>query len=69
MSTHDHDRDRDDGGHEPGSGHAGDSHGVSADADRRWLTIALALIATFMAAEVVIGVLANSLALISDAVT
>jgi cobalt-zinc-cadmium efflux system protein len=48
-------------------GHAGHAHGVSADADRRWLTIALALITGFMAVEVVIGVLASSLALISDA--
>ncbi|MFI1563194.1 cation diffusion facilitator family transporter [Streptomyces sp. NPDC020490] len=50
-----------------GGGHAGHSHGVSADADRRWLTIALSLITVFMAVEVVIGVLASSLALISDA--
>jgi cobalt-zinc-cadmium efflux system protein len=40
---------------------------VSADADRRWLSIALALIAGFMAIEVVIGILAGSLALLSDA--
>ncbi|MFI5763569.1 cation diffusion facilitator family transporter [Streptomyces sp. NPDC051563] len=56
------------GGHEEsGHGHAGHSHGVAADADRRWLGIALGLIAGFMAVEVVIGVLAHSLALISDA--
>lgn len=36
-------------------------------ADRRWLTIALALIAGFMALEVVAGLLAGSLALLSDA--
>ncbi|MEU3791339.1 cation diffusion facilitator family transporter [Streptomyces fructofermentans] len=54
--------------HDHGSGgHAGHAHGVSGDADRRWLAIALTLIATFMAAEVVIGVYARSLALISDA--
>jgi cobalt-zinc-cadmium efflux system protein len=35
--------------------------------DRRWLAAALALIAAFMAVEVVIGLLAHSLALISDA--
>jgi cobalt-zinc-cadmium efflux system protein len=46
---------------------AGHSHGPSAGADRRWLTIALALIAGFMAVEVVAGVLAGSLALLSDA--
>ena len=43
------------------------SHGATADADRRKLTIALALILAFMAAEVVTGILANSLALLSDA--
>ncbi|KAA0099818.1 cation transporter [Mycolicibacterium sp. P1-18] len=48
-------------------GHGGHSHGVSADADRKWLTLALILIVGFMAAEVVVGVIAGSLALISDA--
>jgi cobalt-zinc-cadmium efflux system protein len=47
--------------------HAGHSHGASADADRSKLTIALVLILGFMAAEVVTGILANSLALLSDA--
>ncbi len=47
--------------------HAGHSHGASADADRGKLTIALGLILAFMAAEVVTGILANSLALLSDA--
>lgn len=42
-------------------------HGHSADADRGKLTVALALILAFMAAEVVTGILANSLALLSDA--
>ncbi|MFF7176780.1 cation diffusion facilitator family transporter [Streptomyces pseudovenezuelae] len=65
MSDHDH-------GHgsehdHSGGGHAGHSHGVSPDADRRWLAIALTLITAFMAVEVVIGVVAQSLALISDA--
>jgi cobalt-zinc-cadmium efflux system protein len=49
---------------EGGQGHG---HGVAARADRRWLTIGLALITAFMAVEVVIGVLARSLALLSDA--
>jgi cobalt-zinc-cadmium efflux system protein len=40
---------------------------VSADADRRRLAAALALIVGFMAAEVVAGLLAHSLALLSDA--
>jgi cobalt-zinc-cadmium efflux system protein len=47
--------------------HAGHSHGASADADRGKLRIALALILGFMVAEVVTGILANSLALLSDA--
>src|ERR1700677_1422952 len=47
-------------------GHA-HRHGVSADADRKWLAIALGLIVGFMAVEVVVGVFAHSLALISDA--
>lgn len=53
MSTHDHAHDH--------------AHGVSADADRHWLGIALGLIVSFMAVEVVIGVVAGSLALLSDA--
>jgi cobalt-zinc-cadmium efflux system protein len=43
------------------------SHGASADADRGKLRLALALIVGFMAAEVVAGIAANSLALLSDA--
>lgn len=50
-----------------GHDHAGHTHGASADADRGKLAIALALILAFMAAEVVTGILANSLALLSDA--
>jgi len=53
--------------HAHGDSHAGHSHAPSGDADRRWLSIALALIAGFMAVEVVAGVLAGSLALLSDA--
>ncbi|MFJ4847633.1 cation diffusion facilitator family transporter [Streptomyces sp. NPDC088733] len=63
MATHDHEHDD----HHGADGHAGHSHGVAADADRRWLAIALILIAGFMAVEVVTGVLAGSLALLSDA--
>ncbi|MEV8636761.1 cation diffusion facilitator family transporter [Streptosporangium sp. NPDC051023] len=51
-------------GHGHGHGHG---HAVSADADRRYLTAALALLVAFMAGEVVVGILARSLALISDA--
>ncbi|MET9296510.1 cation diffusion facilitator family transporter [Streptomyces sp. NPDC003077] len=43
------------------------SHAPSPDADRRWLRAALLLITAFMAVEVVIGFVARSLALISDA--
>ena len=57
------------GGHDHihGDSHVGHSHARSAHADRRWLSIALALIAGFMAVEVVAGLLAGSLALLSDA--
>ncbi|MEU8196759.1 cation diffusion facilitator family transporter [Microbispora amethystogenes] len=51
-------------GHAHGHGHG---HAVSAEADRRLLTGALVLILGFMAAEVVVGVVARSLALVSDA--
>jgi cobalt-zinc-cadmium efflux system protein len=54
-------------GHEREHEHDGHSHGVSADADRKWLTIALVLIGVFMAGEVVAGLIAHSLALLSDA--
>jgi cobalt-zinc-cadmium efflux system protein len=47
--------------------HAGHGHGASADADRGKLRVALALIVGFMVAEVVTGLVANSLALLSDA--
>src|SRR5271163_1947288 len=47
--------------------HAGHSHGASADADHRKLTVALGLIVAFMAVEVAAGVIAHSLALLSDA--
>ena len=47
--------------------HAGHSHDLSADADRRYLTIAVVLIVGFMAFETVVGIVAHSLALLSDA--
>ena len=59
---HAHDDDHD--GHRHGGGHV---HAPSAGADRRWLAVALALIAGFMVVEVVAGMLAGSLALLSDA--
>ncbi len=52
--------------HNHGNGHAhGHSHGGTHDARR--LGVALGLILAFMAVEVVVGVLAHSLALLSDA--
>jgi cobalt-zinc-cadmium efflux system protein len=45
----------------------GHTHRVSESADAKRLSAALALIAGFMAAEVVAGILAHSLALLSDA--
>jgi cobalt-zinc-cadmium efflux system protein len=48
-------------------GHEGHAHGVAPGADARWLAGALALIVAFMAGEVITGLLAHSLALISDA--
>jgi cobalt-zinc-cadmium efflux system protein len=61
AASHDHAH----AGHD--HGHGGHSHAPSAGADRRWLTVALALIAAFMGVEVVAGLLAGSLALLSDA--
>ncbi len=43
------------------------AHGPAPGADARWLSAALALILAFMAGEVVAGLAAHSLALISDA--
>ncbi|HTA06086.1 MAG TPA: cation diffusion facilitator family transporter [Solirubrobacteraceae bacterium] len=50
-----------------GHSHAGHSHAVRADADRGRLKLALCLIVAFMAAEIAAGVVAHSLALLSDA--
>jgi cobalt-zinc-cadmium efflux system protein len=46
---------------------AGHTHEVSSSADFRYLTMALLLIVGFMACEIVVGILAHSLALLSDA--
>ena len=45
----------------------GHSHGVTEASEPRWLWIALAINLGFMAVEVVVGLLANSVALLSDA--
>src|SRR6185503_20507121 len=61
MSEHHHDH----GAHgHDGGGH---THSITMDTDRRYLTIALALILGFMTFEVVAGIVAHSLALLSDA--
>lgn len=50
--------------HELGNGH---SHGLSTDADRRYLVIALCLLGAFMLGEVIVAFASGSLALLSDA--
>ncbi|GAB3964428.1 cation diffusion facilitator family transporter [Actinoallomurus acanthiterrae] len=65
MRAHDAHTDRP--GHAAGHGHEGHAHGVSENADSRWLSGALGVIVAYMAGEVAVGVLAHSLALISDA--
>lgn len=57
SKTHTHDHDH----------HHAHSHGVAPDADSRYLVIALLLLVGFMTVEVIVGILAQSLALISDA--
>lgn len=47
--------------------HVGHTHGVSSAADRSRLLVAPLLIVGFMVCEVVVGLLAHSLALLSDA--
>ncbi|BBY35314.1 cation transporter [Mycolicibacter minnesotensis] len=53
---------------EVAAGASGHAHAhTSPDSDRRWLTGALAVIVVFMLGEITVGVLAGSLALLSDA--
>ena len=47
--------------------HGDHSHGVSPDADRRYLRASLGLIVTFMLAEVAVAFAVHSLALLADA--
>lgn len=47
--------------------HAHHDHGTTAGSDRRWLLIALAINVAFALAEVVVGLIADSVALLSDA--
>jgi cobalt-zinc-cadmium efflux system protein len=68
--AHDHHHDHHDHHHHHGHhhGHGHDhSHSLKADADTRYLTIAFLLIVGFMVFEVVAGIVAHSLALLSDA--
>jgi cobalt-zinc-cadmium efflux system protein len=54
--------------HHHGAGHAGHGHlPVTAGSDARRVAIALGLIVGLMVAEVLVGILAHSLALLSDA--
>ena len=62
---HDHDHDHD--GHTERDAHAGHSHGVTAGADQRYLSIALGLIIGFMVVEVAVAAVSGSLALLADA--
>jgi cobalt-zinc-cadmium efflux system protein len=48
-------------------GHGGHSHAVAADADKRYLLVALGLLSTFLVIEVIIGFAAGSVALLADA--
>ena len=65
-SSHGHDHPRTHG--HDAHGHAGHHHhAVSLDADRRYLRVALGLILALMVLEVSAGILAHSLALMSDA--
>lgn len=58
MSGHAHDHHHHHGHHH---------HGVTADSDQRRLLVALVLIVAFLVVEVVVGLLADSLALLADA--
>lgn len=52
---------------EEAGGHAGHSHAINPNADRRYLWTALILLLAFMAGEVVVGLVSGSLALLADA--
>ncbi|HEX8394523.1 MAG TPA: cation diffusion facilitator family transporter [Longimicrobium sp.] len=54
-------------GHDHGHGHHRHSHGHAAGANTRRLKLTLALAAGYLVAEVVGGIMANSLALLADA--
>lgn len=52
--------------HDHGGGHS-HAHAGGPGADRRWLLAALLVVVSFMTAEVIAGLLAHSLALVTDA--
>lgn len=54
-------------GHDHAHDSEGHAHGIDASANRTPLLVAFGLIASFMLVEVVVGLLAGSLALLSDA--
>jgi cobalt-zinc-cadmium efflux system protein len=53
--------------HDHADGHRGHVHALGEGADQKRLVVALVLIVGLMAAEVVVGIVADSLALLSDA--
>jgi cobalt-zinc-cadmium efflux system protein len=53
--------------HRDDHGHSGHSHAVSADADKRYLLVALGLLSGFLVVEVVVAFTAGSVALLADA--
>ena len=69
TAAREHDHAHDHGEHAEHEGRGGHDHGaaVTAETDRRYLVWALGLILGYMAVEVVLGLAAHSLALISDA--
>ena len=67
MTTQDHPVDEHEHDEHRHGSHSGHSHAISEDADAKRLAIALGLIVSFMAVEVIVGILAHSLALLSDA--
>jgi cobalt-zinc-cadmium efflux system protein len=50
-----------------GSHEGHDHQAIDPDADKRRLRVVLALILAFMSGEVIVGIMAHSLALLSDA--
>ena len=66
-SSSDHEHDAVVSGHDSGDAHGAHAHVHAHGGDERALTVALVLIGAFMFVEVAAGIIASSLALISDA--